>query len=86
MNTTPSLDAVTDLYQGFADGRIDRRDFMRRAAALGIAGAAASALGPLAASPSEAAVQEAAKAASAMAPLDLAEWSYFWLGVQRARL
>jgi pimeloyl-ACP methyl ester carboxylesterase len=77
---------VLDLYRGFAGGRIGRRDFMRRATALGIAGAAASALGALTAAPSEAAVQAAAKAATAATPLDLAEWSYFWLGVQRARL
>jgi pimeloyl-ACP methyl ester carboxylesterase len=86
MDSTPSHDAIVDLYQGLAAGRIDRRDFMRRATTLGIAGAAAAALGPLTASPSEAAVQQAAKAASAMVPLDLAEWSYFWLGVQRAHL
>ena len=77
---------VLDLYTDFVAGRVSRRDFMKRATSLGIAGAAASALGTLIASPSEAAVQQAAKAASAMAPLDLSEWSYFWLGVQRARL
>jgi pimeloyl-ACP methyl ester carboxylesterase len=77
---------VLDLYRGFAGGRIDRREFMRSATALGIAGAAASALGVLSAAPSEAAVQEAAKAAASTTPLDLAEWSFFWLGVQRAKL
>ena len=81
-----NADPVLDLYRSFADGRIGRRDFMRRATALGVAGAAAAALPTLVATPSEAAVQQAAKAASAMAPLDLAEWSYFWLGVQRAKL
>ena len=82
----PDQAQVLDLYRGFAGGRMGRREFMRRATALGIAGAAASALGALTAAPSEAAVQEAAKAAAAAAPLDLAEWSYFWLGVQRAKL
>ncbi|MEQ1729685.1 MAG: alpha/beta hydrolase, partial [Vicinamibacterales bacterium] len=86
MTSTPSYDAIIDLYQGFAAGRVDRRSFMKRAAGLGIAGAAAAALGPLAASPSEAAVQAAARAATGTTPLDLAEWSYFWLGVQRAKL
>lgn len=86
MDTRPAHDEVVDLYTRFADGRIGRREFMRRATAIGVAGAAATALGTLTASPTEAAVQEAAKAASAQAPLDLAEWSYFWLGVQRARL
>jgi hypothetical protein len=79
-------DRVLDLYSCYADGRIGRRDFMRTATALGVAGAAASAMNLLSSSPSEAAVQQAAKAASAMAPLDLAEWSYFWLGAQRAHL
>ncbi|MEQ1760473.1 MAG: alpha/beta fold hydrolase [Vicinamibacterales bacterium] len=82
----PSHDAIIELYQGFATGRVGRRDFMKRATSLGIAGAAAAAIGSLASSPTEAAVQEATKTASAMAPLDLAEWSYFWLGVQRAKL
>ena len=77
---------VLDLYRGFAGGSIDRREFMRSATALGIASAAASALGVLSAAPSEAAVQEAAKAAASTTPLDLAEWSFFWLGVQRAKL
>ena len=82
----PDQAQVLDLYRGFAGGRIDRREFMRSATALGIAGAAASALGVLSAAPSEAAVQEAAKAAASTTPLDLAEWSFFWLGVQRAKL
>jgi pimeloyl-ACP methyl ester carboxylesterase len=83
----PDQAQVLDLFRGFAGGRIDRREFMRSATVLGIAGAAASALGVLSAAPSEAAVQEAAKAAAASTtPLDLAEWSFFWLGVQRAKL
>lgn len=77
---------VLDLYSSFAAGRINRRDFMRTATQLGIAGAAASALGTLGASPTEAAVQQAARAAATATPLDLAEWSYFWLGVKRAPL
>ena len=42
------------LYDDYTSGAIDRRDFMRRAVALGVAGAAAAALGPLA-SPADAA-------------------------------
>ena len=38
---------LADLYRRFADGGVDRREFMRQAAALGIAGVAASALAPL---------------------------------------
>ena len=55
LNTPPSADRVLSLYQSFAAGHIDRREFMRRSAALGIAGAATAAIGPLAARPGEAA-------------------------------
>src|SRR5436190_1690213 len=54
----------------------DRREFLRQAAALGIAGAAASALPALSADVSPAVTT----------PLDLAEWTYFWLGVRPAKL
>src|SRR5256714_3546651 len=54
-----------------------RRDFLRHATALGIAGAAAAA---------SALPAFAAEGAAATNPLDLAEWSYFWLGVRRAHL
>jgi pimeloyl-ACP methyl ester carboxylesterase len=81
-----SHEPVLDLYRRFAEGRIGRREFMRTAAKLGIAGAATSAVGILSAAPSEASLQQAAQAAAATTPLDLAEWSYFWLGVQRAKL
>ncbi|MGE0594254.1 MAG: alpha/beta fold hydrolase [Vicinamibacterales bacterium] len=81
-------DAVRTLYQDFAGGRIDRREFMRRSTALGIAGAAAAALGPLAGAPASAAglaAQAAAPAAGAeQLALDLAEWSYLWVNVKRA--
>src|SRR5688572_877518 len=80
-------DPVLTLYQSFAHGGISRREFMQRATALGVAGAATSALGELAAHPADAQVAAAAQpAASSKAALDLAEWSYFWLGVQRAKL
>jgi pimeloyl-ACP methyl ester carboxylesterase len=82
----PSKEQVLTLYKQLASGGVSRREFMQRSAALGIAGAAASALGVLSASPSEAQVAAAAQAAVEAAPLDLAEWSYFWLGVQRAKL
>ena len=77
---------IAGLYEGFAEGRTSRRDFMRQAAALGIAGAAMGAVDMLAASPAAAQVGAAAKSAADAAPLDLAEWSYFWLGVKRAAL
>ena len=79
---------VLTLYRSFARRQIDRREFLRRASALGIAGSAVSALGVLASAPTEAAVQQAAAAATAAGPsaLDLADWSYFWVGITRAPL
>jgi pimeloyl-ACP methyl ester carboxylesterase len=70
---------VADLYREFAAGEVDRRDFMRRATAFGAANAAA---GTLALLPDGASAQQVAGAAA----IDLAEWSYFWLGVKRATL
>jgi pimeloyl-ACP methyl ester carboxylesterase len=64
-----------------------RRDFIRHAAALGIGGFSAKTfLDTLAATPAEAAAAQA-NAQRAMAPgVDLAEWSYFWIGVEQAHL
>ena len=48
-DSSPSKDVqVVSLYTEFAAGRISRRDFMSRAAALGVAGAAAATVGSLA--------------------------------------
>ena len=77
---------VADLYQDFASGVVDRREFMRRSAALGVAGAATGALAMLASGPSAAQVAAAAASATGAAAIDVAEWSYFWLGVKRAEL
>jgi pimeloyl-ACP methyl ester carboxylesterase len=54
-------------------GHIDRRDFIA---------ASSAALGAIAALPQVASAQ----AANPGIPLDLAEWSYFWVGVERAEL
>ena len=72
------------LYEDYSNGAIDRRAFMRRAVALGAAGAAAAALAPLA-SPVDGALlaQQTADAATRI-PLDVAEWSYMWVNVKRA--
>ena len=48
MIATPSHHDVLDLYRRYARGGVSRREFMRHATALGIAGSAASALGALA--------------------------------------
>ena len=57
---------------------INRRDFMLQTAAAG-AGAMLTTFGQ---SPTSLAAQGAA----ATAPLDIAEWSFFWVGVERAEL
>ncbi|HEY6360930.1 MAG TPA: alpha/beta fold hydrolase [Vicinamibacterales bacterium] len=76
------------LYESYASGRIGRREFMGRASALGIAGLAAAAAGPLAASPAQASsLAQAALAGLSAAktlPLDVAEWSFMWVNVKRA--
>src|SRR6267378_6963991 len=62
-----------------------RRDFIRTSAALGIGGFSATRLlEALAGQPVEATQASAARAAAQ--PLDLAEWSYFWIGVEQAHL
>ena len=72
------------LYEDYTSGAIDRRSFMRRAAALGIAGAAAAALAPLASPADAAALAQQTAGAAAKIPLDVAEWSYMWVNVKRA--
>jgi pimeloyl-ACP methyl ester carboxylesterase len=73
---------LTRLYEGFAAGQVSRREFMRQATALGVAGAAAATLGSLAGDAALAA--QTAAAASSAIPLDVAEWSYMWVNVKRA--
>ena len=78
---------LTDLYRRFADGAVDRREFMRQAAALGVAGVAASTLAPFTSAAAEAAglaAQAGAAGAGAKIALDVAEWSYMWVNVKRA--
>jgi pimeloyl-ACP methyl ester carboxylesterase len=72
------------LYQDYTCGAIDRRAFMRRAAALGAAGAAAAALGPFATSADASALARQTAGSAARMPLDVAEWSYMWVNVKRA--
>src|SRR5262249_4378955 len=76
---------LTALYERYSAGQIGRREFMRTAARLGVAGAAAAALGPLSGAGAEAAVlAQQSTAASTKIPLDVAEWSYMWVNVKRA--
>ncbi len=84
---TPSRadDRLTRLFAEYAGGRIGRRDFMRRAAAMGAAGAAAATLGSLVPPTAGAASLARQTAAAAVKiPLDVAEWSYLWVNVKRA--
>src|SRR5688572_1518048 len=83
--TAHADDRLAKLYEEFAGGRIGRRDFMRRAAAMGVAGAAAATLGSLAPGSTEAAaLAQQTAAAAAKIPLDVVEWSYMWVNVKRA--
>src|SRR5688572_23403462 len=72
------------LYEDYTSGTIDRRAFMRRAVALGAAGAAAAALGPLASPAGAAALAQQTASASARIPLEADEWSYMWVNLKRA--
>ena len=72
------------LYEDYTSGAIDRRAFMRRAVALGAAGAAAAALGPLASPAGAAALAQQTASASARIPLEVDEWSYMWVNLKRA--
>src|SRR5262245_36552413 len=79
---------ISLLYESYASGRISRREFMNRAAALGVAGVAAAALDSVGASPATASTLAQAALAELSAaktlPLDLAEWSFMWVNVKRA--
>jgi pimeloyl-ACP methyl ester carboxylesterase len=77
---------LVDLYDRYATGRISRRAFISRASALAAAGLSIPAW--MLGRPSEAlAGQTAAEVAGADQPaLDLAEWSYFFVGVERVDL
>ena len=77
-------DQLRELYEDVAAGQVTRRDFMRHATAMGVAGAAAAALGSLAAPAEAGALAQQTAAASTKIPLDVAEWSYMWVNVKRA--
>jgi pimeloyl-ACP methyl ester carboxylesterase len=86
MNDQPPTSRVSDEH-------VDRRQFLRRTSSLGAAGVATAALGPLAAPVTAWAGHQAAVGAGAGAAttgggaaIDVAEWSYFWVGVSRAKL
>ena len=86
MSETSSVDPrLTALYQEYAAGRVSRRGFIRGAAAAIAAGASVPAW--MLGSPAyAAAAQTDSTAARALPPLDLAEWSYFFVGVERIEM
>src|SRR4029077_11698583 len=77
---------LLDLYREYSAGRVSRRGFIRGASAVLAAGASIPAwmLGNTA----HAAASQTGRAgaARAAAPLDLAEWSYFFVGVERIEM
>jgi pimeloyl-ACP methyl ester carboxylesterase len=76
---------LATLCERFASGQVDRRGFMRAAAALGVAGAASAVLPQLSPGIEAAALAQQAPASTATKlPLDVAEWSYMWVNVKRA--
>jgi len=82
-SNTSSVDPrLMSLYDTYKDGRINRRDFIRHASA--IAGASLSIPAWMIGNPASLAAAQANRAVQTA--LDLAEWSYFWVGVERAEL
>ncbi len=73
---------LISLYEDYAGGRLGRRGFIRQVSALAAAGLSIPAW--MLAEPSAAAQATAAAASGPM--LDLAEWTYFFVGVERAEL
>ena len=82
--TASATSEIAQLCADYAAGHVGRRDFMRRAAALGAAGAAAMTLGPLVAESAAAGLAQQVAASAGKMPLDVAEWSYMWVNVKRA--
>jgi pimeloyl-ACP methyl ester carboxylesterase len=75
------------LFDDLAAGAIGRREFMRRATTMGVAGAAVAALGSwVDGTASASALAQQAAAASKKLALDVAEWSYMWVNVKRAEI
>ena len=84
MDSVAARSELATLCERFASGEIDRRLFMRTAAQLGVAAAAAAVLPQLSASAEPANLARQTAAATARLPLDVAEWSYMWVNVKRA--
>jgi pimeloyl-ACP methyl ester carboxylesterase len=87
MSVTESVAAQSELAtlcERFASGQVGRRDFMRAAAALGVAGAASAVLPQWSSNIEAASLAQQTAATATKLPLDVAEWSYLWVNVKRA--
>jgi pimeloyl-ACP methyl ester carboxylesterase len=73
-----------DLHKRYVAGELSRRGFIRGAAAAIAAGV--SVPGWMLGRPEDAFAAQAQASAAALAPLDLAEWTYFFVGVERVDL
>ncbi len=80
--SSPVDPSLIRLYQSYADGRIGRRGFIRRVSAMAAAGLSIPAW--MLADPARAGAAQAAAAGTTAPMLDLAEWTYFFVGVERA--
>ena len=83
-HTSSTDPRLTSLYESYADGRLSRRGFIRGASALAAAGLSIPAW--MLGDPADASAAQAAAGNAALPVLDLAEWSYFFVGVERAEL
>ena len=85
-NNTSADPRLLDLYREYSAGRVSRRGFIRGASAVLAAGASIPAW--MLGSPAYAAAAQTGGVGSApsLAPLDLAEWSYFFVGVERIEM
>src|SRR5438128_1597741 len=85
MMVNKSIDQrLATLYDRYANGRISRRGFIRGASALTAAGLSIPAW--MLGDPAQASAAQSGVGTAPLPVLDLAEWSYFFVGVERAEL
>src|SRR6478609_1306942 len=75
---------LNDLHRRYLNGELSRRGFIRGAAAALAAGVSIPAW--MLGRPGQAVAAQARSGAAALPPLDLAEWTYFFVGVERVDL
>src|SRR4029453_7526253 len=82
--SSPVDPSLIRLYQSFPSGGTGPPGFIRRASAMAAAGLSIPAW--MLADPARAGAAQAAAAGTTAPMLDLAEWTYFFVGVERAEL